>query len=145
MRETKWAKNERRGHSLGPLVVPAWLSEGVHHQLCPVAALRDYIRCVPAGSEDKLWLWPDSLRPCSPAHLATVICRVITAGDQGTSPKAHQVRSYAASLAYLRSFDLSKVQEAGQWASCVSFVTRYLATHLSDVPCVAMTVAPNVV
>ena len=48
-------KNERVGHRLGPVRVPAWLVEGVHHALCPVAALRRYLALFPGVHERFSW------------------------------------------------------------------------------------------
>ena len=136
------AKNERVGHRLGPVRVPAWLVEGVHHALCPVAALRRYLSLSP-GDHERLWVFPGSLRICNAWDLSKVICGVIKEAVPGSSPRANQVRSCASSLVFLRSFDLSVVLESGQWASIRSFVTRYLAPHIGDVPCVAMGALPN--
>ena len=36
------AKNEREGHRVSPVIVPAWMSSSDHHPLCPVASLRAY-------------------------------------------------------------------------------------------------------
>jgi len=66
--------------------------------------------------------------------------RVIDLADPGNSPLAHQVRKYTANLAFLRTFRMSKVQKAGQWASCHSFVNKYLLPYTSDSRCVAMSV-----
>ena len=136
------AKNERSGDKVGPVEVPAWKLEGHNHILCPVATLKEYLSQVPLDSE-RLWVWPDSLKPCSISHLRKIICRVIAAADPGPKSNPHQVRAYAATLGYLRSFDTSKVQGLGQWASCQSLATRYLDVNLVDVPCVAMLVPPN--
>ena len=99
--------------------------------------LKCYLEITKSASE-KLWVWPDSLKNCTKDHIAKIICRIIEAGDPGHKPTAHQVRGYAATLAYLRTFDVAEVQESGQWASSQSFITRYLSNQLIDVPCVAM-------
>ena len=136
------AKNERIGHTIGPKVIPAWKVEGEHHTLCPVGAIRQYISKTQTNS-DRLWVWPDTGFQCSAHHLAKVICRVIEAADPGKSPTAHQVRGVSASVAYMRSFQVPLVQASGQWASCNSFINRYLALDVQDVPCVAMGLSPS--
>ena len=130
------AKNERLHHRMKPVVIPALWSGDVPHVLCPVAALQKYVQAT--ESEERLWIWPTSGKPCTPANLAKVIVSVIEAADPGSAPTAHQVRKYASSLAFLRSLDMEEVQEAGQWASCSSFITNYLNTQLQDTRCVAM-------
>ena len=136
------AKNERVDHVLGPVVVPAWFSDGSPHLLCPVAALREYVSSTPADPSSPLWLWPDTLSPLKTSQVASVICKVIELADPGRSPTAHQVRSYASTLAFLRSCNIERVRLAGQWSSYSSFLSRYLSPLLQDSPCVAMSSLP---
>ena len=113
------AKNERNNHILAPIEIPAWFDGEEPHPLCPVLALGNYMRTAPADASDPLWwIWPDSMKSCSRAHVTKIICQVIECSDPGRAPKAYQVRAYAGSVAFLRSFDLELVTEAGQWASC---------------------------
>ena len=113
------AKNEREKHRLQPIEVVGWKERDNFHPLCPVRALKLYIERT-KSSKGRLWLLPDSMKECTKIHIAKIICRVIEAGDPGNKPTAHQVRGYAATLAYLRTFDTSEVREAGQWASAYS-------------------------
>ena len=103
--------------------------------------IKQYLERTTTSSE-RLWVWPDTKFQCSALHLAKVICRVIEAADPGKSPTAHQVRGVSASIAYMRSFSIERVQEEGQWASSNSFINRYLALDIQDVPCVAMGASP---
>ncbi|KAK3889778.1 hypothetical protein Pcinc_006339 [Petrolisthes cinctipes] len=50
------AKNEREDHSLLPFTIPAWFEEGVHHPLCPVAALRSYLHFTEAAPRENLFV-----------------------------------------------------------------------------------------
>ena len=137
------AKNERLHHRMKPTVIPALWQGDTHHALCPVAALKAYMQASGSQSEGNLWIWPTSGRPCTPSNLAKVIVAVIEAADPGSAPTAHEVRKYASSLAFLRSLDIEEVQEAGQWASCSTFITNYLNTQLQDTRCVAMGSLPG--
>ena len=58
--------------------------------------------------------------------------RLIHQADPSSDPKAHQVRKYASSIAFFRSFDVEAVRLAGQWSSSASFMSRYLVPHLRN-------------
>ena len=137
------AKNERLHHRMKPMVIPALKNGDVPHCLCPVVALKEYLRATGAEMEGKLWVWPSSGKPCSPVNLAKVIVSIIEAADPGLAPTAHEVRKYASSLAFIRSMDLEEVQEAGQWSSCSTFISNYLNVQLQDTRCVAMGSVPS--
>ena len=136
------AKNERAGHRMSPVVVPAWITPAGHHPLCPVAALRAYISATPSASGPELWVDPQSSKVLKTRDLASSLVHLISTADPLSQPKAHQVRKYASSLAFFRSFDVEQVRQAGQWSSAASFVQRYLQPHLSNTRCVAMGSAP---
>ena len=131
-------KNERLQHRMKPSKVPALRSEEGTHALCPVAALHSYISAVPAEKSDRLWIWPTSRKSCSSTQIASVICSVIKEADPEAAPTAHDVRGYASSVAFARSLDPFLVQEAGQWASCATFINRYLDVQVEEVACVAL-------
>ena len=120
------AKNEREDHRLQPVVVPAWLVQGRHHSLCPVAALKAYLD---ASSE----LPPHFLfsleggRHLSARRISTRLKQLIEEAEPGSFPRAHDIRGAASSLAFLRTHSVSRVTERGQWSSSRSFVTRYLS------------------
>ena len=137
------AKNERAGHRMSPVTVPAWRTHDGPHPLCPVAALKAYISATRAYSGPNLWVDPRSLRALKTSYLATKLVQLISLADPQSRPKAHQVRKYASSLAFFRSFDVDQVRRAGQWSSSYSFVNRYLQVHLSNIPCVAMGSTPH--
>ena len=136
------AKNEREGHRMAPVVVTAWREEGGPHPLCPVEALRTYVASTGSFSRPELWLDPTSGKPLTTASLSRRLVSLISLADPQAKPKAHQVRKYASSLAFVRSFDVEKVRRAGQWSSANLFIQRYLLPHLEDTRCVAMFSAP---
>ena len=131
------AKNERLHHRMKPVIVPALIEGGSAHTLCPVRALREYMNEV-AGDEENLWIWPRTQQAISTAQIAKLICQVIEEADPGKAPTAHDVRGCASSLAFGRSLDPYQVQLAGQWASCSTFVNRYLFPEVTESHCVAM-------
>lgn len=78
-------KNEREDFRLQPVVVPAWKLRQGHHGLCPVFALCHYLDETPGASERSLLVWPYSLRPCSVAHIASILATVIRKADPGSA------------------------------------------------------------
>lgn len=95
-----------------------------HHMLCPVGALHAYLTSDPPPPGGRIWRWPWSNRPCSSSHLTAVICKAIRE-------------------AFVRSYDHSQIQEAGQLASSRTFVHCYLWLPLQDLPCVALGSGPS--
>ena len=69
-----------------------------------------------------LWVHPHSSRRLRSSALATMLRDVIREGDPGATPRAHQVRSYSSSVAFVRTFDLAGVRVVGRWRSPRAFV-----------------------
>ena len=126
-----------------PTRIPALMDGNDHHKLCPVIALSEYINAVPAGEDDWMWIQPATQEKCTPNHLAKIMCSVIKTADPTSAPTAHEVRGYASSVAFARSLDALQVQQAGQWASCKTFINCYLNTQAEEAPCVAMGSIPQ--
>ncbi|XP_076065921.1 uncharacterized protein LOC143039577 [Oratosquilla oratoria] len=136
------AKNEQADDMIGPIRIPSFLEEGNPHPLCPVRAFQDYVERTEGVSEDHLFYNSKSRNPLTPRSLARLLCRVIEKADPGHAPHAHNIRGLAASLAFLRTHSVERVQDLGGWASATSFRTRYLYHSITPVPCVAMGTAP---
>ena len=137
------AEIERAGLRMSSITFPAWMTPDGPHPLCPVAALKAYISATRAYSGPNLWVDPRSLRGLRTSYLTTKLVQWISLADPQSRPKAHQVRKYAPSLAFFRSFDVDQVRRAGQGSSSYCFVNRYLQIHLSNIPCVAMGSSPD--
>ncbi|XP_076055328.1 uncharacterized protein LOC143033730 [Oratosquilla oratoria] len=135
------AKNEQ-ADMIGPIRIPSFLEEGNPHPLCPVRAFKDYVERTEGVSEDHLFYNAKSRNPLTPRSLACLLCRIIEKADPGHAPHAHNIRGLAASLAFLRTHSVERVQDLGGWASATSFKTRYLYHSITPVPCVAMGTAP---
>ena len=60
---------------------------------------------------------PISGLPLSARRIAVLLRAVIEEGDPGHSPRVHDVRGMAASLAFLRTHSLDRVKEGGQWST----------------------------
>ena len=137
------AKNEREGHILSPVVIPAWRVDGHPHDLCPVAALEQYIEATRDTQESRLFLSSTTGSPLSRRQLSTLLCRIIQTADPGHGPVAQDIRRLSSTLAFLRQYSVDMVRRDGQWSSSYSFVHHYLQMGLRDVPCVAMSGAPS--
>ena len=83
-----------------------------------------------------------SYRSLTPGDLTNLLVRLIELAAPESNPRALQIRAYASTLAFFKSFDVEEVREAAQWSSSFCSVTRYLQVHLETVPCVAMGSAP---
>ncbi|KAK4312231.1 hypothetical protein Pmani_016311 [Petrolisthes manimaculis] len=131
------AKNERSDSLIAPLRVPA-LREGHRHlPLCPVLAIRVYI-------ENTKHLAPEHSRSHKPLRTRTIsklLCRTIERADPGNSLRAHSIRGMAASLAFLRSCSLARVQELVGW-TIESFLNRYLLHDVQRPGCVTLGTTP---
>ena len=137
------AKNEREGHRLEPFIIPAWLGGGARQSLCPVLALRSYINDTSNAPLDHLFVFPRSGKACSRRQIVNLLKEIIIEGDPGSQPQSRDLRSFSASLAYFRLFDVDRTQVQGQWKSSHSFCNNYFKENLPDVPCVAMGTLPS--
>ena len=62
--------------------------------LCPVGALKGYVRATSHRSPSRLFVWPDSLVPLSRRHISKLLCAVIEEADPGSAPEGHDVSGY---------------------------------------------------
>ena len=137
------AKNERLGHTLAPTTLRAWLVDGNHHPLCPVGALREYVRDTSRRAPPRLFVWPETLSPLSRLHISRLLCDVIKEADPGSAPRGHDVRAMSAPLAFLRLFSIDRVVQEGQWSSDRSFVDHYLDHAGGGIRCSSMAGPPS--
>ncbi|KAK4321227.1 hypothetical protein Pmani_007952 [Petrolisthes manimaculis] len=111
------AKNERFDRLIAPLRVPALKGDHSHLPLCPVHATRAYIEHTKHLAPTHLFYNSRSHKPLKTRTISKLLCKVIEKAGPGNSPKAHSIRGMAASLAFLRSRSLTRVQELGGWTS----------------------------
>ena len=67
-----------------------------------------------------------------------ILIDLIKKAESGNAPRTHDVRGAASSLAFLRTYSISKVLDGGQWASSGAFILRYLSHTITDNDCVAL-------
>ncbi|MPC61013.1 hypothetical protein E2C01_055075 [Portunus trituberculatus] len=97
------AKNEREDHRLQPLLVPAWFSQGAHHPLCPVSALKSYLDASPDSPPQALFTLEEG-KQLSSRRISSLLRDVIEEADPDKAPRAHDIRGAAFSLAFMRTF-----------------------------------------
>ena len=133
------AKNQSPG-SLSPvIIIPALTSilcdDDEDRFLCPVRALKQYLkRTRPFRGESHRRLFisynPEYNSDISLQSLSRWIMEVIKSAyvdtDIPVTPRVHEVRAWAASLAFKHSVPLSTVMEAAYWKSEATFLNFYL-------------------
>ena len=131
------AKNERADDMLGPLRIPSFLEGGHPHPLCPVRAFKDYVERTEGVPADHLFYNSKSRTPLLPRSLARLLCRVIEKADPGNAPRAHGIRDLAASLAFLRTHSVERVQGLGGLgvSSCLKDALTLPLDHPCSVRC----------
>ena len=137
------AKNETADNLIAPIRIPSLHRDCGPHLLCPVSAFKDYIEATPGADSAHLVYNSATNRPLSARALAALLCRIINLRDPGTAPRAHAIRGLAASLAFLRTHSVTRIQDLGGWASTVSFRRKYLIHTVPSTTCVAMGIRPQ--
>ena len=135
------SKRENPADPLAGISVPAWkLQNGSHHSLCPVNALKKYIKASGDLRSDGSPLWIHNLNQprLGPEKLSKLICEIVEKADPGKSPKGHDVRKYATTLAYMQSGNTQTVTQMGQWSSSFCLKYHYFIQSLKSTNCVAM-------
>lgn len=135
------SKRENPAEPLKGVSVPAWkLRDGSHHPLCPVDALRKYISLSGGFKTDgsSLWLNCQTRSRIERNQLSQLLCETIEKADPKKSPKGHDFRKYATTLAYMQVGSTHTVAQLGQWSSdfCVKY--HYFIKTLKSTNCVAM-------
>ena len=133
------AKNQVPGSVSPTIVIPALTRilgpDDADRLLCPVRALKYYLqRTHPfrSGTHRRLLLSYNvdytsdiSLQTLS-RWLREVIKQAYSSSDVDVTPRVHEIRAWAASLAFKHSVPLSSILEAAYWKSEATFVQFYL-------------------
>ena len=144
------AKNQRPGEKLAPIRLRPLTSilapDDDDQSLCPVRALRTYIRrSRPLRSPQHRRLFvsfnPDFKRDITKATLSRWIATTIKEAYRSFdialpagNPRAHEVRALSASMAASHQLPLNAILEAAFWRSEDSFINFYLrdTAHLRE-------------
>ena len=109
-----------------------------HHRLCPVDALRHWLRRSQSWGSDAIFINPKSKKPMNSGAISTYLVRTINAAIPNAFAKAHDLRKISASLAWVRGISPHEIVHSLFWNNSSTFIRKYLVP-LKDRPvnCVA--------
>ena len=135
------SKRENPANPLKGMSIPAWkIPDGSHHPLCPVFALKKFIKASGNLRTEGSPLWIHNLNQLRPTSvkLSRLICELVEIADPGKYPQGHDVRKFATTLAYIESGNTQTVTDLGQWASSFCVKYHYFLQVVKSTNCVAM-------
>lgn len=94
-----------------PLTVPAWSDGGMTHPLCPDYNLQLYLNNTVDVLQASLFVRHDSMKPCSPSHVALCMVWFIEKADPDDLLRPHEIHKYTSSLVFMQSPSLGTVQK----------------------------------
>ena len=101
-------------------------SDGDPHPLCPVNALRMFLRVSKSVSTSSLFFNPRTLNSCTKARISQLIRRIVKLSQPNIYCRAHDLRKFATIQAFLSNMSCSNIRKAGFWHSNSTFARRYL-------------------
>ena len=108
------------------LIPPLKDEDGSTHPLCPVEALKVYMRTTEnRAPSQELFLHPTSSRPLSRSGLANHIVALIKSAAPSSTARSHDVRKIAASVAIFKHMAVDTLTQRGHWSSAKTFWRRY--------------------
>ena len=99
--------------------------EGITSNICPVSALREYLRHTSNQKEGCLFSNPKDNKSISLFQLKYQICSLITEADPQTKVKVHDIRKYAASCSLQQDMLVGDLTEDFNWSSPAIFYKYY--------------------
>lgn len=129
------AKNQIPSVAGVPIEIPALSGSGTDSLLCPVRALRIYMRRTKSFRKDRKRLFISYVKAYEKEISASTISRWIVdtvrfsyekSGNSSLKICAHELRALSTSFAWLNRVPLDSVLRAGFWRSENSFVRCYL-------------------
>ena len=134
------AKTESASNRHKPIVIKSFkLPSGRHHRLCPVLALKCYIRATDYLGSTKLFINPSTRVPCTALAITSMLRKLVQISQPGVYCAFHDLRKFATSKAFFALMSCRGIRSRGGWASNGTFASRYLAKSLgSRVPCIAL-------
>ena len=109
------------------VIQPLRLSDGTISDLCPVAALAEYLRRTSRITVGSLLIHPSTQKPLTKYQLSSYISKLIHKADPHKDAKPHDIRKYAASCSLAKSMNISGMVNALQWKSPHTFYKFYLS------------------
>ena len=100
-------------------------SDGQISKVCPVAALREYLKLTKRQGTGSLFKNPKTGSPLTLSQLRYQICSLITEADPDTRAKVHDIRKYAASITLQQDMIVGDLIEDFNWSSPATFYKFY--------------------
>ena len=119
------AKNESAAFRRGPILIHAFKNaQGVHHDLCPVRTLKQFLTASRGFNSNSLFFNPRTFNPCSKARLSQMIRRVVKWSQPNIYARAHDLRKYATIQAFFDNMSLTEIRSSGSWQSNFTIAAR---------------------
>ena len=111
------------------------LQDGQISNICPVEALKEYLKFTSKNEEGPLFLNPRDGSLLSIFQLRYHICSMITEADPDTKAKVHDIRKYAASCSLQQDMLVGDLTEDFNWSTPAIFYKFYfLQTDILNMP-----------
>lgn len=109
------------------IVIKALLNkDGSPHDLCPIDALRHWLRLSAPWESDAIFINPKSKNAMNSGSVSFYLVKTINAANPNTFPKAHDVRKVSVSLSWTRGISPSELVSNMFWRSSNVFINKYL-------------------
>ena len=132
-------KNERWNNVAPNVSIPSLRRRcGKPHLLCPVYALRDWLKASKSYEGPHLFYNMKTKKPLKTPQLSKLIVSLINSSQPNTFPKAHDVRKVASSLAWVRGIPIGDILKRSFWKSSNCFIERYLIPVKQNDNCIAL-------
>lgn len=113
-------------------------NDSTPHRLCPVAALKQWLRLSEPWSCDAIFMNPKTKKPMNSSAISSYLVRSINAASPRTFAKAHDLRKISASLAWVRGVPTHEITQNLFWTSASTFIKKYLVPlHGKPSVCIA--------
>ena len=114
-------------------------ADGSHDALCPVNAVRQYLKATRGVRSDKLFFNPRTGVPCTKARISQLIRRLVKISQPNLYSRAHDLRAYACAKAFYGLLTCANIRSRGGWSSNLTFIKHYLPIHFKSlIRCVAL-------
>lgn len=112
--------------------------DGSPHALCPLDALRHWLKLSSAWGHDAIFINPTSKKPMNRGAISLCLVKTINSAIPGAFAKAHDLRKISASLAWARGVSPHEITQHLFWSSSSTFINKYLVPlRNSSRPCIA--------
>ena len=125
------AKNETASFRHETLLINSFKNaNGEHHSLCPVLALKMYLRATQHVHTSSLFVNPRTLVPCTETRISQLIRWVVKWSQPGVYTRAHDLHIFATVQAFFSNMSLLQIRVPGFWSSNYTIASLYLPLNV---------------